>query len=157
MCPNHNEIPELFSEELLPAEYWNAGLGHYALLLEKPDVPFQIGGEEPHIVAAPIGFSSLPEVAKGRGRKAVGQRMVKIGGVPSWAQAPEFHTCACGAEMKFLLQVRGNFAFRRKPDAPEQPNTFSANAYCLFLGNEIYVFACSAQCHPQAVWAVVQN
>ena len=27
----------------------------------------------------------------------------------------------------------------------------------LFLGNEIYILACPARCHPEAAWPVAQN
>jgi hypothetical protein len=43
------------------------------------------------------------------------------------------------------------------PAAPRQPDSFSNDDYCLLLGNEVYIFACEAQCDLRAVHVVVQN
>jgi len=59
--------------------------------------------------------------------------------------------------MRFVCQAPENWRFAKKPEAPEQPDSVSANDYILFLGNEVYVFACEAQCDPRAVHVVVQN
>src|SRR6185503_9030224 len=87
----------------------------------------------------------------------VGSGGVKVGGTPSWVQQPEVHVCCCGSRMAFIGQVPLDHPFPKLPDAPEQPDTFSAEDYCLFLGNETYLFACERQCHPGAVWPVLQN
>jgi hypothetical protein len=82
---------------------------------------------------------------------------LKLFGEPYWLQNPETHVCACGAPMKLMLQVPENYGFDMSEGAPQQPNSFSRTQYCLFLGNQLYLLACAKQCHPLALWPVLQN
>lgn len=59
--------------------------------------------------------------------------------------------------MRFVCQVPQDWRFPKRTGAPAQPDSFSAEDYCLFLGNETYLFACEAQFDPRAVHAVAQN
>jgi hypothetical protein len=59
--------------------------------------------------------------------------------------------------MRLLLQIPDGFGFDMAEGAPEQPNSFSCSKYCLFLANELYLLACTAQCHPLALWPALQN
>jgi hypothetical protein len=82
---------------------------------------------------------------------------IKIGGEPDWLQDPEVPIGPNGEEFKFVLQIPEGYGFPKKPGAPEQPDSFSYNDYCLFLGNQIYVFASKEMDDPESVWIVVQN
>ena len=113
--------------------------------------------EEPHLASHPLHFAEQDGITRVVAGFEIGAEGLKVGGTPSWAQEREPHRCSCGAEMSFIAQVPANFGFRRRPAAPEQPDSFSADDYCLFLGNEVYLFGCTRQCHPRAVWPVVQN
>lgn len=59
--------------------------------------------------------------------------------------------------MRLLSQISENFPFPKLPSAPSQPDSFSRDDYCLFLGNEVYIFACVDQCNERAIWITVQN
>ncbi|MEU6151077.1 hypothetical protein ABZ816_13845 [Actinosynnema sp. NPDC047251] len=86
-----------------------------------------------------------------------GVRQFKVGGVPSWIQEPESYRCACGTELVHLCQVAENTGFARQPGQPEQTYAADPDEYLLFLGNELYVLACPAHCHPAAAWPVLHN
>jgi hypothetical protein len=86
-----------------------------------------------------------------------GLALFKIGGQPMWVQGPAIHTCQCGSPMGFLCQVPENYPFPKAPNAPVQPDCISDSEYGFLLGNEIYIFACEAQCSPFAVYPVAQN
>jgi hypothetical protein len=90
-------------------------------------------------------------------RYGKGQRDFKLGGVPSWAQDPEHYVCACGADLAFLCQVPEDYGFETLPGQEEQPGWYRRENYALFLGNEVYILACPAHCHPAAAWPVNQN
>ena len=77
---------------------------------------------------------------------------IAVGGEPEWVQDEESFTCSCGSPMEFVCQVSDSFQFLKLPDAPEQPDGSSARGYVLFLGNEVYVFACARQCEDPARW-----
>jgi len=148
-CPVHEDIPTLWYEEDLPPEYWLENNGHYALILNRPGQVESLEATDPAVEFAPMEFELHKAVTRLAGmiteQFPVGKPGFKVGGVPSWAQNPESHRCCCGAEMAFICQI------------PQEPDPFSSSECSLFLGNAIYIFACAAQCHPMAVWAVVQN
>ena len=54
--------------------------------------------------------------------------------------------------MVFLGQVPENFG----SDIWPMRDRGSDQAQ-LFLGNEVYIFACPARCHPEALWPALQN
>jgi len=157
MCPVHNDIPELQSPGRLPERFWELGPGHFRLYLTRPGVGEQSAETEPHLRPFGLRFAPSPEEIQVVGAVRIGSQGLKVAGEPSWAQDPEWYTCACGSEMAFIAQVPENFPFPKNSSAPEQPDTFSADDYCLFLGNEVYLFGCTAQCHPEAIWPVLQN
>jgi hypothetical protein len=132
----------------LPENYWDITDGHYLLRLMPPAAATYAPQREARLVhkwvAAP---QRMDETADG----------FKLFGEPFWLQDPETHACACGAPMKLLLQVPENYGFDMSEGAPEQPNSFSRTQYCLFLGNQLYLLACVKQCHPLALWPVLQN
>lgn len=157
MCSFHNEIPELFSERDLPPGFWHQGDGHYLLRLYEPSIALLPRAADVHLQPAALSFELAPEQVTNVEDWLVGSEGFKIGGTPSWAQDPEFHICCCGSEMAFIGQIPRDHAFPKVASAPEQPDSFSADDYCLFLGNETYLFACPRQCHPGAVVPVLQN
>ncbi|HZM81335.1 MAG TPA: hypothetical protein VFC19_36885 [Candidatus Limnocylindrales bacterium] len=156
-CPKHNDACFPPPTPRLPARYW-----------DQPPPPNQLpfwriilgrGGEahpdaDPHLRPRPLALCRSAEMPDQRGK---GMRAFKLSGVPSWAQDPERYQCACGTDLKFLCQVPEDFEFETLAGQEEQPGWYSADNYALFLGNEIYLLACPAHCHPAAVWPVNQN
>jgi hypothetical protein len=180
MCPRHNDAPEMFSDLQLPAAYWERRLRidgtirFYELFLHRAGVAAHIQAADEHLLPQQIEFELTQEVADNQkipllmhpqfpgvslsiDETVGGLQGLKVGGQPSWAQGPEVHRCSCGAAMRFLCQIPENWPFPKLPKAPKQADSFSADDYCLFLGNEVYLFACEAQCDPRAVHVVVQN
>lgn len=137
--------------ERLPENYWNISDGHYLIRLLPPDAAAIAGRPETRL--------ALQNLLQARTEDSVTQAKMsfKLFGQPSWAQDPEDHVCCCGAPMKLLMQIPANFGFDMAPGAPVQPNSFSRSHYCVFLGNELFLLACTAQCHPLALWPVLQN
>jgi hypothetical protein len=131
--PAAGRLPERYWDEPPPPNgppFWRVLLHHH-------------GGEahadaEPDLVPHPLALRRIAD-SDARGWK--------LGGVPSWAQDPERYECACGTELAFLGQVPENHAFP----------TLAGGRARLFLGNEVYLLACPAHCHPAAVWPVNQN
>jgi hypothetical protein len=180
MCPVHNDAPEMFDAPQLPQGFWDrrrmidGQTRFYELLLHRPNSPETVHTPDSVLLPQHLRFtrqaevpdsedvslqehSAYPGVSLSVGELIGGIQEFKVGGQPSWAQTPEVHRCCCGAEMRFLCQVPDGYPFPKRPDAPAQPDSFSDDDYCLFLGNEVYLFACEAQCDPRAVHPVVQN
>lgn len=147
MCPEHNEIPSFESFDTLPPAYWERGEGHWYASLEKPGATQRVTGL-PILQPAELVLADQPADENYR---------IAVGGAPDWVQDSENFVCACGSAMEFVCQISDGFEFPKLPDAAEQPDSPSARSYVLFLGNEVYVFACAQQCHPRAVWVTVQN
>ena len=150
-CPEHNEANFAPDDGVLPASYWNLAQAldgpFWRIYLNKPGPESKATESEKHLEPKSFTFGT------GNG----GGKAIQLGGNPRWWQGEEKYSCTCGAEMSFLCQVPENYGFDKAPDAPEQPNTFDSKQYGLFLGNEVYVLACAAQCQPLAVWPVNQN
>jgi hypothetical protein len=150
-CVAHDDIPTLLHEtEVLPPEYWNLD-PHYRLYLAPPGTAAMYAPDkqiEERSLTMAAGTDEIREVGPRSGRFWVGAQGLKIGGVPSWAQRLEKHTCACGAPMRFVAQVPENQTFPRRG---------ADDTALLFLGNEVYFFSCEKACDPRAVWAVVQS
>jgi hypothetical protein len=171
MCPTHNEIHSLCPESgknyqllpkhpfrKLPERYWTRNPGHFRLLLNPPGVTEQTHDRRIHLIPHAIKFKRATETVEDHGiGHILGSQGFKVGGLPAWSQDPEYYVCSCGARMRFVCQVPGMFGFEQLSIAPEQPNSFSRTQYCLFLGNDVYLFACEDQCCPEAVWPVLQN
>jgi hypothetical protein len=163
MCPVHNDCAEQWPGGVLPEEYWkerklysgqNPG---YELLLCSGALPSE-SGSEPHLRAIELHRRQTVEVPDQTDSECVrGLDSLKIGGLPHWAQETVEYRCSCGAEMAFLCQIPLDYGFPKAKGAEKQPDSFSSNDYCIFLGNETYVFACSNQCTPRSLVAVCQN
>ncbi|MFJ7213506.1 hypothetical protein [Amycolatopsis sp. NPDC098790] len=172
-CPTHNDAACLKEmQEQLPERYWEAPQiwqhpGAFWRILLHRDETGPADDVEPHL--RPYQLALLPDAETltiwrpaevsddAFGEHGIGRQEFKVGGAPSWAQDPESYQCACGARLTFLCQIPENFGFEKRPDQPEQPDTFNSDQYGLFLGNEVYVLACPARCHPAAAWPVNQN
>lgn len=153
MCPRCNEIPtfETYADGKLPAEFWNETEGHFFAACMSSNVPLQATPPATlYLKCQELSFEPSEE-------EGYVSDMIRMGGEPIWLQDPEPVTCGCGAKMLFVAQISENFPFEKLPDAPEQPDSFSADDYCLFLGNEIYIFACPQQCDLRSVWITVQG
>lgn len=135
----------------LPERYWEITDGHYLIRLLPPDAITAPGETEKRLALKRLSLVSKVD------SEADPAMSLKLFGYPNWAQDPEEHVCCCGNPMQMILQIPDGFGFDMAVGAPEQPNSFSHRQYCLFLGNELYLLACTAQCHPMALWPVLQN
>lgn len=132
----------------LPPEFWNISDGHYLLRLLLPAEATEAGKPEGRLEQRFLtARGSAPGCTHG----------LKLFGEPDWLQDPEVHVCACGAPMALILQVPDGYGFQMMPNALGQPNSFSNSQYCLFLGNQLYLLACTSQCNAKALWPVLQN
>lgn len=148
MSPEINEIPSfnfIPPGENLSEEFWAKREKHFkAYIFNGKGTTF----EEPDQY---LEYQYVSVVESGSDND------IKLGGIPDWLQDPEVPIGPKGEEFKLVLQVPENYGFPRKSDAKEQPDSFSSKEYCLFLGNQIYVFASIEIEHSEAVWIVVQG
>jgi hypothetical protein len=155
-CHVHNEAPEQFAKHVLPAAFWKrrrqigGGPRFYEIVLFKPGGHDRVHPVEPHLAHRELRYDRKVEAVNGL-------QGFKVGGCPFWYQAPTYHACPCGAEMRYVCQLPENYPFRKTAGAPEQADALSRQAYGLFLGNAVYLLACEARCSPFAVHPVVQN
>lgn len=148
-CPVHNDASD--GPRQLPERFWETPLGcndtaFWRILRHR-------GGEP---ATAPDPFLE-PRRLMLRAAGPDDEWNFRIGGEPAWAQGPESHTCACGTEMEFLLQIPECLGFTVRPGVAEQDGAFSETEYGLLLGNIVYVLACPQRCDPAAAWPPVQN
>jgi hypothetical protein len=157
-CSAHNDavFPPL-TEGRLAAEYWDVPQGPYsgsfARVLLQREAALPAPDPDPLIRALPLKLVPFADELDAYGLGAQG---FKVGGVPSWAQDPEYYRCACGVELVYLCQVPENWEFEMYPGSPDQPYSIG-DALTLMLGNEVYLLACPAHCNPAAVWPVNQR
>lgn len=154
-CRAHNDAsnPRLADGRLVP-RYWDAPQPPHPAPFWR--VLIQSGGAQPAPEAEP-SVRALPLTLRPFTDTPRGAQTFKVGGTPSWAQGPEFYTCACGADLVYVCQVPEDMEFAVHPGQPEQPDSVGPDAYGLFLGNEVYLLACPERCDPAAVWPVNQN
>ena len=138
----------------LPAEYWTITDGHYLLRLLPADERTVATSSENRLI--PRFLNATGSEPRDPDSLEMPDAL-QLFGEPHWQQDPEHHDCCCGAPMALLLQVPDGYEFPMAEGAPQQPNSFSPTDYCLFLGNQVSLFACTKQCHPQAVWPVLQS
>lgn len=151
-CPRCNEIPSFnqYPTGQLPQEFWNATKGHFFAALFPAGTATKQIAQQPLLITKELVFET-------DATQSDLTQYIRVGGEPYWLQDPEKFTCACGANMAFIGQIPEDLGFQKQDDAPEQPDSFSADEYCLFLGNEVYIFACSRECNPRSVWMTVQG
>ncbi|MBU2712859.1 hypothetical protein [Zooshikella harenae] len=152
MCPECNEIPsfEEFKEGKLDETFWEKNEGHFYVALFSPGEELVIHKNEKLLRSFEMEFLPSEDIGSHSDH-------IRVGGDPFWLQEPEVNTCSCGGEMKLICQIPENFPFSKLSTSPEQPDSFSSDDYCLFLGNETYIFGCTSQCDRQAVKVVVQG
>jgi hypothetical protein len=148
---NYKRFESVVRSERLPENYWEISDGHYLLRLLPPGAPVYAGPMEKRLALQNLRLTQREDSA------AEPLTALKLLGQPSWAQDPEDHVCMCGKPMSLLMQIPEGTGFDMTPEAPIQPNSFSRSQYCLFLGNELYLLACTGQCHPFALWPVLQH
>ena len=152
MCPGCNEIPsfETYEDGTLPASFWEETEGNFFAAMAETRDGEVVLPQQSLLVTQSLRFEPFEQEGHAPDN-------VLVGGSPYWLQEPERYLCSCGAEMAFVSQIAENFGFEKQSEAPEQPDSFSSDEYCLFLGNEVYIFACPKQCHPRSVWITVQG
>ena len=148
MSPEVNEIPSfdyLENGKPLPELFWEKRVQHFKVIL----------------------FTGEEELSKEQDQYLVYQELIwtdsqdsssiKLGGVPNWIQDPENHDGPNHEKLSLLVEIPENFTFPKQESAPEQPDSFSAEDYCLFLGNHVYIFGSIEFKNPEATWVTVQN
>lgn len=148
---NYKSFDSVARSKRLPDRYWEISDGHYLLRLLPPNAIVKCGSVETRLTLQNL----QPTRRDDSEVEPLGT--LKFFGHPSWAQDPEEHLCCCGEPMRLLLQIPDGAGFAMAARAPQQPNSFSPSQYCLFLGNELYLLACTAQFHPLALWPVLQH
>jgi hypothetical protein len=161
MCPKHNDIPWMPDNQAmtkLAERFWEKESEHYAIILNRPNKKEWIAEPDPILQHRRLTFKRSIEAVQPFGDFDVGGYEFKVGGVPSWINFSfDDKQCPCGCKLQFVCQVSEDFSFPQRPGVPEQPDNFSSTAYGLFLGNFVYIMACSRQCDPRALFAVVDN
>ena len=148
-CPAHNDACFATSEQL-PPRFFDGTF--WRILLHRSGAP--AADPDPYLQPRNLVLHRRTDGIDADGRGIAG---FKVSGTPSWAQAPERYTCQCGTELAFVCQIPVDHGFEALPGQPERPDGFSSTEYGLFLGNEVYVLACPANCYPAAAWPVNQN
>lgn len=157
MCPQHNDVGKYCQDGQRPERFWESETGAFSLLLFKPGEELVPHEEDPYLASHELLLEeSEEEVSEYDGIES-GEDEFKLGGVPFRANNQVRAQCGCGSAMSFLCEVPDGHGFQKKPQAPEQANSFSAREYCLFLGNIVYLLACDAKCDPRAVTAILDN
>lgn len=157
MCPIYNEINDFCSDGKRPERFWEKESGMFQLTLNPPDIEEKMETADPYLKSREILFEDLEKTISREGYFSSGLVEFKIGGFPSRINNQVEATCGCGSKMEYFCQIPENFAFEKQDSAPAQPDSFSLDEYCLFLGNMIYFLACQAQCNPLAVTAILDN
>lgn len=148
MSPEINDIPSfdyIPAGSRLPAQFWEKREQHFKAYF------FNGEGTTFHESDQYLKYQKLEK------QELNSSRHIRIGGSPDWIQEPELPVGPNGENFQFVMQIPENYRFPQKPNAPEQPDSFSSTDYCLFLGNQIYIFVSKEIENPEAVWIVVQN
>lgn len=169
MCPNHNDA-SIASQDFLSREavisdrHWEQGAGHFALILNPPDIEETIGEYDRFIQSKQLDFVKAEETVEDWGDPEAGISLLvgseqgfKVGGTPSWFNYDCQANCCCGSKMRFIGQIPVDFGFAQTHSAPKQPDGFSSKEYCFLLGNQVYIMACGNQCHDRAAIAICDN
>lgn len=145
---DHTRTNEIAAVKQLPPQFWDISDGHYLLRLLAPATLTESAKPETRLQKKFLRIHKNGNNCDGG---------LKLFGEPDWLQEPETHTCACGSPMELILQVADGCGFQMTPNAPKQEGSFSNTQYFLFLGNQLFLLACKAQCNAQALWPVLQN
>lgn len=145
---DYSQFDQAAKSHKLPRAYWELSDGHYLLRMLPPTQAVQEADAQNRLQQQYLQLESWRDQPS---------EDLKLFGEPDWIQDDEEHTCACGQPMKLLLQVPDGMGFPMAKDAQQQPSSYSASKYCLFLGNQLYLLGCTAHCNPLALWPVLQN
>jgi hypothetical protein len=147
MSPAVNEIDSfdtIASGSDLPDQFWKKRGTHFKVFLFDAKTPLvKHDDADAFLVAQTLSFSQDDDPS---------DPFLFVGGEPRWYQDEELHP-----GFDFICQLSENFPFLKQASAPKQPHTFSSKAYCLFLGNSMYLFAREHPLHEEDVWIVLQN
>jgi len=157
-CPTHDDIPgHIYTDGKLepppgqlPDRFWEDNDGHYAAFLVKPSAETISHPSDGRIMPVALALEVVDEEPEP-------ELEFKLGGAPAFLQDAVEYRCCCGAPMALVCQLPPDLEIPIEPDAPRQPNGYADDTYVLFLGNATYLFACTRQCDPRAVLAVVQG
>lgn len=148
MSPAINEIPSfdyILDGKRLPDDYWIKRESHFKAYFFKGESD-TLNDIDPYL--------EYQELKLGEGDPF---EDIQLGGDPDWLQSPQFPLGSKGEKFEFILQIPENYRFPQRSDIPAQPDSFSNTDYCLFLGNQIYLFISKEIDDPEAVYIVVQN
>lgn len=147
MSPATNEIDtfdRVDSGAPLPDAFWTVRLTHFKTYVFGPDTALAAHADaDPYLVPHRLEFAPDDDPH---------DPFLFVGGEPRWYQDAEVHP-----GFEFVAQLSEDYPFPKQDTAPEQPDTFSRKAYCVFLGNATYLFTRAAPTHPEEVWIVLQN
>ncbi len=155
MCPNHNDIGRYCEDGARPEKFWEDETGAFSLMIFGPDVELIPHDEDPYLVGHELLMTDSDEEVSSDDGIESGEDVFKVGGAPFRANNEVCAECGCGSPMSYLCEIPDGHGFLKKPDAPEQANSFSADDYCLFLGNIVCILACDGHCSPGAVTAIL--
>ena len=134
-----------------PPNFWES-YTHTCLIFNPPGTKEKVLEIEPRLVYCGLNFDEKEEKIQSYEDKDMGVADLKIGGIASWLKDPMPYECTCGSDMKLICQVPLGFQFQTNEEAEPQNNwTESGSLYYLMNGNEVYMFACPAQCTPLAL------
>ncbi len=157
MCPNHNDVGKFCEDGQRPESFWEDETGAFSLLLFTSVQELVAHDEDPYLVSHELLMNDSDEEVTTYDGIESGEDVFKVGGVPFRANNEVRAECGCGCPMSFVCEVPDGYGFLRKPDAPEQADSFSVNDYCLFLGNIVCILACDAHCNRGTVTAILDN
>jgi len=158
MCPTHNDVPSFVNDGVRPGEFWDKDVGLFAAYADAPGIALVPGDEDSYLAPAELLLTPGTEAVE-RDDEGIesGKPIFKLGGIPARYNEQHKVTCGCGAPMAYLLQLPESYEFPKQANAPEQPDSFSRNDYCLFLGNVVTLLVCTASCDPRAVTVTLDN
>ncbi|MFE1592070.1 hypothetical protein [Nocardia sp. NPDC058705] len=144
-CPDEPDA-SYASEEQLPEQFWDKpphnDLAFWRILLQRNGIPMP--SPDPYFRPRRLTLTKV----------AADDASFGVGGAPIWLQAPEHHRCACGTDLVFLCQIPEGFEFYEYVNESVEREGLDDG---LMLGNQVYLLACPAHCHPAAAFPVCQN
>lgn len=149
-CKSCDAIPDALPRGRLPAKWLVPDFrSTYRVILNQPDAREVIHEPDPVMLEQSVSFTRGKETLSENRDGVYGLDDVKLGGIPSWRQAPEYPICACGAPMGFVMQVPPN----KLPGWKARRQIGLAFSADLFAS----IFFCSAQSSPYAGVIVAQR
>ncbi len=154
-CLKHDDLPlEQYSDldQTVQIGYQDKVHEHYAIMLISPDVEQDYFGDEDKLIYHPLYTHQIEEKLQYSDdftKPFSTHYESKIAGQPAWINDEVDLNCTYGGKLQFLCQFAEGFEFFYGQGRTDYTH--------LFLGNQIYFFACDQQCSPYAVIAVCDN